>query len=386
VIKGAGIAAVAVCSWVGCAGETGIVVAIGVAAGQPSPAELLVMVAGPTEDPGEIWLDGASDRFALEGRDLAAEPFRYMVRPGEAPGPVRVAVAGLDAAGETLTADYGPLEFHDGVVLEVAIELAAGAARFDECSRCFTLDNAAPLQIVSEFDRDCDGARVGSFPECADIDSLRPVDCDDRDARRSPALLELCDGVDNNCDEQRAEFRVGCFTSPDTCVFGAQSCDDEAAVWGDCAPGVALETPPALCEAWDACAAEVDPVSCLASVLDRREYDCEIEVVTGEDDRACQGGEMHRFPTTCEELYVIEGNAALGLELLGISIEGPQRLGCEVADGPSLSIDAERLPRPERVTVLEVGGEGKPIAHVFLLTPRYAAACGAETAVRCVQR
>lgn len=372
--------------------ETGIVFVISVAPDQPAPDEVVAMV-GTAVDSDDVsidtWYDSASERFSLDGRDLAADPLRYLVRPGATSAPVRAAFAGIVHGSDAdpavaLTGTYeDPLEFHSGVVLEVQIELSSGAPdRFAECSRCFSHQADPGFQVVSDFDRDCDGSLAESPPECADRDPLAPTDCDDNDPLRSPAYLEVCDAIDDNCDESRDEYSVGCFTTEVECTFGTQVCTDEQGEWGSCAPnGDAALAPEALCTTWGACAEKPDAVGCFAEEIGKKEYSCPVKVAVDQDFSTCNRGVAHTF-SGCTSLFLLEGTSNFaGLQLGGVALEGPTVLAC--ADGTAdLVVAPETLPRPARVTVVESSANGNA-AHVFHLEPEYVESCPDQAAISC---
>ena len=57
--------------------------------------------------------------------------------------------------------------------------------------------------------------------------ALRPLDCDDGDAARSPASEERCNGLDDDCDGVAA-FRVGPQIAGQLCLADVEP---EAATW-----------------------------------------------------------------------------------------------------------------------------------------------------------
>lgn len=78
---------------------------------------------------------------------------------------------------------------------------------------------------------DADGDGFGIGPACAGID------CDDSDATAFPGAVDACDGVDNDCDALTADGdtdrRIGAScdgTDPDTCFSGATECIGGAVV------------------------------------------------------------------------------------------------------------------------------------------------------------
>lgn len=382
---------------VGCgSSDTGIVLVIGLAPDAPAPAEVVVMVGSEVpapEAPVATWHDGASDRFSLEGRDLAAEPLRYLIRPGSRGGQVQVAVAGLvPAAGEepaqSLTAHYPePLKFHDGVILEVPLALSATAEdEFQECSRCFRHRLEPGFQVVSDYDRDCDGSRAEEPPECAERDPFRPADCDDQNPARSPSRIESCDGIDNNCDDSTDDYAVGCFSGELECRFGAQVCVDQSAEWQACIAEEDGLVPTDLCTTWAACGESRAPLECFVDGIGKKEYLCRVEVAAEDGFRTCGSGVVHSFEPTCDTLFVmgIQGDADFrGIELGGALIQSFASLPCEgVLEPIGMVMAADRLARPARVTVLEVGDADR-LAHVFHFEPHYVGSCSGESAPSC---
>ncbi len=121
----------------------------------------------------------------------------------------------------------------------------------------------------------------------------RAFDCDDEDAHRHPGVVELCDGVDSNCDGAVDE---GCYcitgesqvcgsTDVGQCTYGSQTCD----VYGR----------------WSECEGNVEPSE---EVCDIRDNDCDGGIDEGTKIVACRDrdhdgfGDRFEFIETCEHL------------------------------------------------------------------------------------
>ncbi len=99
----------------------------------------------------------------------------------------------------------------------------------DDCDDSTFVRHPGQLEICDAIDNDCDGEtdedarEVPWYPDedgdgygaetdeptdsCAPVaeHSLKNTDCDDDDAARHPAQIDLCDGIDNNCDGETDE-------------------------------------------------------------------------------------------------------------------------------------------------------------------------------------
>ncbi|MBK6811847.1 MAG: hypothetical protein IPG81_23750 [Sandaracinaceae bacterium] len=89
----------------------------------------------------------------------------------------------------------------DCTALNAEASLATGDA-------CLTWQLVEGFCRIGSRDTDGDGAKD---PDCAAADEV--VDCDPEDGTRAPNLAELCDGIDNDCDE-RVDEDVLSPTSP----------------------------------------------------------------------------------------------------------------------------------------------------------------------------
>lgn len=127
---------------------------------------------------GDRVLDGAVEGSSVE---VVAPPMDGEVRPSSDSGALSDAAVQHDA---------GPLCYfdwdHDGV----------GAGEAVACERPGTSLDDGGVEAVDAGLVLADGGAL-SLPAVV----TKAGDCDDRDAQRSPEVAEVCDGVDNDCDE-----------------------------------------------------------------------------------------------------------------------------------------------------------------------------------------
>ncbi len=187
---------------------------------------------------------------------------------------------------------------------------------------CDGLDNDCDDQEDEDFDQDGDGALA------CEVDG-RDADCDDGDATVFPGATELCDGVDNDCDGETDEI-------VDEDGDGYTGCDVPA----DCDDGDATVYPYA------------------DEICDGLDNDCDGFTDEGYDRDgdgfyACEVGER---PADCDDqLAVINPDAeelcdGIDNDCDGETDEGVQTFYCQDADGddygdPATRIEACAAPR-----------------------------------------
>jgi hypothetical protein len=132
---------------------------------------------------------------------------------------------------------------------------------------CDGLDNNCNRQCDEGLDRDGDGAtECGSIGDgsCGQV----AADCAPDDPNRAPTLVERCDGIDNDCDPTTTYApSAGCYLYSSGCYTGTRLCDDKVggSGWGDCALDTnSVHVPDAFCDAYASCDAAdvVDPLEC----------------------------------------------------------------------------------------------------------------------------
>jgi|GEM_PF-1200907 len=146
-----------------------------------------------------------------------------------------------------------------------------------EDEACDTLDNDCDGVTDEENALDCDvyyqdvdndtygtgPARCLCFPE-GEWDNTNDLDCNDDDPLINPDAVEVCDGVDNECDtfvdedpgDSSLKLTQTCYTGPPltlgvgTCASGIETCDSTIGDWGPC-EGEVTPTPGENCDGLD---------------------------------------------------------------------------------------------------------------------------------------
>jgi hypothetical protein len=150
----------------------------------------LVIGSGPTGD--DLSEDGDPLRTVSlpEGRDLAKEPYRLLLRDGDQGDTAKlVMVAAFGYVGGNLVAAGrldAPRPFVSGQIVqwELMLRGSGGDVALSETGCVFYSGG----RISSANDRDCDGASAD-------------VDCNDNDPSVRPSATEVCgNGIDDNCN------------------------------------------------------------------------------------------------------------------------------------------------------------------------------------------
>ena len=148
---------------------------------------------------------------------------------------------------------------------------------------CDGSDNNCDGRCDPGMDGDGDGVTsCGSIVRGRRCLGIGPPDCADDDRDVHPGAVDVCDGVDTDCD--LAGAAITCFVeSGGVCKLGASRCDeaDGTPSLADC---TATETaaPAGACEAWTECAAGPieDVIGCVESsdALSHQELACSVRV------------------------------------------------------------------------------------------------------------
>jgi hypothetical protein len=244
------VAVVCGAAMAGCGESTGVLIEVSRDESVPADIGRLafhVGIDGVIPDDPTRFVDPSPEAdIRLDGRDLAEDPYRLLIRPREHPdADVMVAVIAYDR-GEVV--GFGaldqPVGFVDGEVamwpVVLGAELPAGFGSTDTGCVTWVTDAGDSVTIGRPRDQDCDG---WTDDDCNDVDpDINPAanetcgndidedcdqqadenvdedsdlvttcdgDCNDRDERVSPAAEEQCDGIDNNCDAQCDEGHDG---------------------------------------------------------------------------------------------------------------------------------------------------------------------------------
>jgi hypothetical protein len=270
-----------------CSSETAIIVEVSRdGATVPANVDTLRFYVGFERDLGfgdvAQYLDDTNpldDAVFEGGRDLLTEPYRLLLRPGEAIEEadmnldvmvVVVAYRGQEVVGFGLLEQ--PVKFVDGKVLQWNVVLSGdsggrldftdtgcfaytsdggniviatpddmdcdGDHADDDCNdHDSTIGPSSPELCYNDIDDDCDGTK--DEQEDGDLDGvLNCDDCDDTNEFRFPGNDEICDGIDNDCnyvcDDGELDADEDNFTTCDRKIFEDGTCSDPDPKYFDC--------------------------------------------------------------------------------------------------------------------------------------------------------
>jgi hypothetical protein len=316
--------------------------------------------------------DPDDDVVFLEGRDLYADPYRVLLRQGDAAADMNLVVFVVAFKGQQVVG-FGnlaePVSFLDGKVLQWGVEVKGGRDdRIDITDTgclIWTTDGDS-FVVVSPTDMDCDGDRtvddcddndpnIGpSSPERCfnnidddcdetvdeqedkDLDGvLNCEDCDDTNELMFPGNPEVCDGIDNDCsgacDDGELDFDDDKYTVCDRKIFDDGTCSDPNESLYDCNDDDPLSFPGAdeFCDGFDnncdgSCDENQDPDSdtftFCGSIVDQctgeheGQVDCEPdnENVFPTNDEFCDGQDNN-----CDGAFYPEDNQCFTMDTMG---------------------------------------------------------------------
>lgn len=225
-----------------CSTETGVLIEVSRDDTVPADVDRLEFYVGIDKIDGHPanFVDfDSEDGARVDGRDLAADPYRLMLRVGDYPdnGIMVAVLAYRNREVVGFGALDGPVPFVDGKVTMWSVVLTGqlpdgfvitdnGCLRFvdaegnyvsigrpgdldcdgylDGQGDCNDLDpgtnSGASETCENGIDEDCDGAIDENVDDDGDLVTTCDGDCNDGDPAINPAADDGCDGVDNNCD------------------------------------------------------------------------------------------------------------------------------------------------------------------------------------------
>jgi hypothetical protein len=285
-----GAAAAGLLLLLGCGDEAGLLIEISRDDSVPASLgrlELHIGVDGVPNQPTRFVDPDPEEDVRLEGRDLAADPYRLFIRPRDYPDAQLMVAAVAYQSGEVV--GFGalaePVRFVDGevamwrIVLRGELPDGFGSTETDcffwvdgtgarvtigppddkDCDRwrdgedCNDLDprvNPSAGEICGNaVDEDCDEEVDEDVDEDGDLVTTCDGDCDDQNREVSPIADEVCDGIDNDCNELCDDNQDGDGDGYTPCgsqiVEGGSACLIDP-VLADCDDGDADVSPGAL--------------------------------------------------------------------------------------------------------------------------------------------
>ena len=224
-----------------CGTETGVLIEVSRDESVPAEINRLEFYVGVSEIDGHPtnFVDfDVEDSARLDGRDLAVDPYRLMLRVGDYPDSgIMVAVVAFqngDVVG--FGALDAPVPFVDGKVTMWSLVLSAelpdgfgitegGCLQFVDASGNYVsigrpgdldcdgwidgdgdcddwnpgVNSGAPETCENGIDEDCDQAVDENVDDDSDLVTTCDGDCNDGDPQINPDADDACDGIDNDC-------------------------------------------------------------------------------------------------------------------------------------------------------------------------------------------
>lgn len=222
--------------------------------------------------------ESSGQQFDVRGRNLNASPYELFLREQEEGGdPATLWVLSLGRRGEeirSLAVTEPAQTFIRDELLRRSLQLTRtnGETSARQLGRtCWRVRQGdSRWRIFTETDMDCDGSTTT-------VDE--PDDCNDQDDAIYPGAAEVCDGKENNCDDQYAPGTQACYARvKEVCRTGTRICRDAQAQGLDPACMVAPEgkhMPEAYCREYEQCEGAA-PLTCMENHLRRETMSCTI--------------------------------------------------------------------------------------------------------------
>jgi len=236
---------------------------------------------------------------------------------------------------------------------------------------CDGLDNNCNQKCDDGFDGDNDTYVSCAFDTSRCDGVMRPglMDCNDGDNKVNPGAKELCNGKDDNCDGRPYPAFDVCFAvANNMCQMGSRPCNDAAGGtgWGQCVTEQTLSPPMAVCDAYGACASNPEPLVCT---------DTRLAMTAGFRVMRCQvdfipgvgGNQPSLCPSQKDPLTPPAGSNTCAWDIIGGQMQGPYRVGY-ASDGGTVVQTVMECPATFQVQSYTPSGalSGLPGRRLFL--------------------